>query len=124
MFSGYSGQLMLGSFAFCGYRRLHIGGIGNGPGWNAWLTLPACVIVSGVIAYVLGSAMVRLPDLGVAMGSYFFAFVVIILLRGRTPHPLPAAPAEYRSPRATGPIAVSSGRGLYCYRWDASLSSC
>jgi len=114
LFTGYSGQIMLAGFGFVAIGAYTSAALATGQGWNIWLTLPACVLVTGAVAYVLGSAMVRLPDLGVAMGSYFFAFVVVILLRGQTLAPITGGASGIRVvPADIGTVVVSQGRGLY-----------
>ena len=114
LFSGYSGQLMLGSFGFVGIGAYTSAALATGQGWNVWLTLPACIVIAGSVAYVLGAAMVRLPDLGVAMGSYFFGFVVIILLRGQTFAFVTNGASGIRVTSGDfGSVVVSQGRGLY-----------
>jgi branched-chain amino acid transport system permease protein len=114
LFAGYGGQLMLGSFGFVGIGAYTSAALATGQGWNVWLTLPASILMACAVAYVLGAAMVRLPDLGVAMGSFFFGFVVVILLRGQTLAPITNGASGIRvTPGDFGSVVVSQGRGLY-----------
>lgn len=102
LFSGYGGQLMLGSFAFLGVGAYTSAVLQTTFGWPVWLSLPMSVIVPGVVAFVVGKAMTRLPDIGIAMGTFFFATVVIVLLNGRMLAPwtrgangIPVTPASF-----------------------------
>lgn len=102
LFSGYGGQLMLGSFAFLGVGAYTSAVLQATFGWPVWSSLPMAVAVPGLIAFVVGKAMTRLPDIGIAMGTFFFATVVIVLLNGRMLAPwtrgangIPVTPASF-----------------------------
>lgn len=102
LFSGYGGQLMLGGFAFLGVGAYTSAVLQTTFGWPVWLSLPMAVLVPGIVAFVVGKAMTRLPDIGIAMGTFFFATVVIVLLNGRMLAPwtrgangIPVTPASF-----------------------------
>ena len=99
---GYSGQLALGNFGFVAIGAYTSAVLAGQYGVSVWLTLPCAIAACAVVALVVGLPMVRLPQLGMALVTFFFAFIVSLLLAGQTLRrwtnstdgiPVPALPA-------------------------------
>lgn len=116
-FSGYAGQLTFGNFAFVAIGAYVSAVLGTDYGWNVWLTLPAAAAACAVVAYVLGSAMVRLPHLGTAMGTIFFAYVALVALRGNILEPITHGAIGIAVPKATILDISVNGSWLYWLAW-------
>lgn len=82
IFMGYTGQLSFGHFGFVA-SGAYLAAIAQGQwGWNVWATLPLSLIGTAILALIIGIPMVRLPELGSALVSFFFAFIMIVLIGG------------------------------------------
>jgi branched-chain amino acid transport system permease protein len=99
---GYSGQLALGNFGFVAIGAYTSAVLAGRYGLSVWLTFPCAIAACAVVALVVGLPMVRLPQLGMALGTFFFAYIVSLLLAGQTLKrwtnstdgiPVPALPA-------------------------------
>ncbi len=78
---GYSGQLSLGHGVF-----VTIGGYASALlttklGWNGWAAIPAGMIASGIIAFVIGAPTLRLRGYYLAMATLGFPVVLDAVLR-------------------------------------------
>lgn len=78
---GYSGQLSLGHGVF-----VTIGGYASALlttklGWNGWAAIPAGMIASGIIAFVIGVPTLRLRGYYLAMATLGFPVVLDAVLR-------------------------------------------
>ena len=78
---GYSGQLSLGHGVF-----VTIGGYASALlttklGWNGWSAIPAGMIASGIIAFVIGVPTLRLRGYYLAMATLGFPVVLDAVLR-------------------------------------------
>ena len=82
VFSGYAGQLSFGNFGFVAVGAYCAAIAGGRFSLSPWATIPISLGVTAAIALLLGVAMVRLPHLGSALVSFFFAFLVVVLLTG------------------------------------------
>jgi branched-chain amino acid transport system permease protein len=80
IFAGYAGQITLGNFGFVAVGAYTSGALASEQHWNVWATLPASIAVAGLVGLLLGIPMIRLPELGAAFVTFFFAFLVVIVL--------------------------------------------
>lgn len=84
IFSGYGGQLSFGHFGFVAIGAYTSASLSTDYAWNVWLTLPASILAAAVIGAVLSIPTVKVADLGTALITFFFAYLVHQLLSGRT----------------------------------------
>lgn len=120
-FSGYTGQLTFGNFGFVAIGAYVSAILATDYGWNPWQTLPVAVIACGVVGFVLGSAMVRLPHLGTAMGTIFFAYVVLVALRGDILEPWTHGAIGIPVQKVTVAGIPATGAALYWLAWAVLL---
>jgi branched-chain amino acid transport system permease protein len=114
VYSGYGGLLSFGNFAFVAVGAYTSAILATTYHWNYWATLPAAMIVCGLCSVVLGVAMVRLPDLGAAFVTFFFGFLVVIMLEGSTLDRITHGENGIAvPPLAVGRTTLTAGRGLY-----------
>jgi len=92
VFSGYCGQLTFGNFAFMAIGAYASAILAQDFGWPPWATILGSIGMAALVGLLLGAAAVRLPHLGTAMGTFFFATTVAVALRGATLAPLTQGP--------------------------------
>ncbi|QCB97981.1 ATP-binding cassette domain-containing protein [Arthrobacter sp. PAMC25564] len=114
VFMGYAGQLSFGHFGFvaCG---AYISAIA-GDQWslNPWLALVLAVLGTMLIATLIGIPMVRLPEIGSSLVSFFFAFIVVVLLTGNLLIDITHGSTGIMvTPATLGGIDLNQGEGLY-----------
>ncbi len=117
IFSGYCGQLTFGNFAFMAIGAYASAILSADYGWNPWATLIGSMAAAGLIGLLLGAAAVRLPHLGTAMGTFFFATTVAVALRGATLSPLTRGPTGLPVNKVSlfgGPITPAA---IYWLAW-------
>lgn len=76
---GYAGQISLGHAAFFGLGAYVSGILTTNYGLNPWLALPAGMIMSGVIAFVVGAPSLKLRGHYLAMATLGFCIIVTIV---------------------------------------------
>ncbi|MGH3756399.1 branched-chain amino acid ABC transporter ATP-binding protein/permease [Actinophytocola sp.] len=118
VFSGYGGQLTFGNFGFVAIGAYLSAVFTTQYHWSVWATIPLAVVVCAIVAALLGGAMIRLPFVGVALGSFFFAYVVVALISGPTlsrwTHGGNGIPV---TELAIGTTSLGYGPGLFWFAW-------
>lgn len=122
VFSGYAGVLSISNFAFVAIGCYTAVVLATQYGWSLWAALPAAVVMCALVALVVGAAIVRLADLGAALATFFFAFVVVIMLEGDLLARWTASANGLQVP----PLSflgqdLSYGLGLYFLAWTLLL---
>jgi branched-chain amino acid transport system permease protein len=83
---GYAGQVSLGHagfFAIGGYTTAVLSTVGAGSlAFAPWLSLPAAVAVTAVVAFVIGVPVLRLRGHYLAMATLAFGFIVSRVILG------------------------------------------
>ncbi|MDV6378710.1 branched-chain amino acid ABC transporter permease [Sporosarcina sp. GW1-11] len=77
---GYAGQISLGQAAFYGIGAYTTSVLTTTLGWSPWLSLPVALLVSGLLAFVMGYTMSRLSGYYLAMATLAFGIIVHTLL--------------------------------------------
>ena len=123
LFAGYSGQVSFGHFAFLGIgayattilrARLDLNF-----GVAALLAMAACAAV----ALPIGAAMVRLPHLGSALTTFFFAFIAANVLSSNTLSEWTGGVnGLYVPPLTVAGLDFSGGLPLYGLAWCVLLA--
>lgn len=80
IFAGYAGQISIGNFGFVAVGAYMSAILSGQYDWNIWATLPASILAAGLVGFVLGIPMIRLSELGAAFVTFFFAFLVTVLI--------------------------------------------
>jgi branched-chain amino acid transport system permease protein len=83
LFAGYAGQFSFGQFAFVGLGAYGATVLHGEFGQPFAIAVVGTLLLCAVVAAVIGAAMVRLPHLGSALTTFFFAFVAANLLGGQ-----------------------------------------
>lgn len=122
LFIGYAGQLSFGNFGFVAVGAYTSAILATDAGWNVWATLPLSVLVAALSGLIIGLPMVRLGTLGAALVTFFFAFVVVVLISGNTLATWTKGANGLSVPTlAAGGTEFSSGEPLYYLAWVALL---
>ncbi|MGE4242741.1 ABC transporter permease subunit [Ramlibacter sp.] len=117
LFSGYCGQLTFGNFGFMAIGAYASTILATDYGWSPWVALLGSIGVAAFIGLLLGAAAVRLPHLGTAMGTFFFATTVAVALRGATLAPITRGPTGLPVPRAEIGGAPLTPIGIFWLAW-------
>lgn len=81
---GYAGQMSLGHAAFYGIGAYTTTILTTKFGAPAWLGLGLAPIITGALAYLIGKPILRLRGLYLAMASFAFGEVMLILFNEQT----------------------------------------
>ncbi len=84
IYVGYGGQLNFATFGLAAVGAYVAGSLATDHGWSIWAALPAAVVASAVVGGILSIPAVVIPNLGSALVTFFFAYVVYELLIGRS----------------------------------------
>jgi branched-chain amino acid transport system permease protein len=120
VFSGYAGQISIGNFGLVAVGSYTSAVLTNHAGMGVWLTLPLCLLTGGLVALLLGYPMIRLGELGAAFLTFFFGFLVVVVLAMPKLAPVTNSVNGLAPQYLTlGGQDLSSGTGLYLASWVA-----
>ena len=77
---GYTGQISLGHAAFYGIGAYVSGILTTRYGWDPWMCMVAGVVVTSVIAGIVGGPALKLKGHYLAMATLAFGIIVVIIL--------------------------------------------
>jgi branched-chain amino acid transport system permease protein len=116
--SGYTGQFSIGNFAFVAVGAYTSAILATEHGWSVWATLPAAIVVPMVVAVLLGLPVMRIGQLGGAFMTFFFGYLVVLLLGvGWLSDVTQGAAGLLVSPATLGEHDLSYGGALYYLAW-------
>ena len=122
VFAGYAGQMSFGNFGFVAVGAYSAALVSGHSGLSPWWGLPASLLAAGFVALIIGIPMVRLPHLGSALVTFFFAFIVVVLLTGnlllRWTH---GEDGLISAPLKVGTASLDQGAGLFYLTWAVLL---
>ncbi|MFQ5341078.1 MAG: branched-chain amino acid ABC transporter permease [Anaerolineae bacterium] len=78
---GYAGQMSLGHAAFYGMGAYASAILTTKAGLSAWAGLALAPLITGAVAYVIGKPILRLRGLYLAMASFAFGEIMLIVFR-------------------------------------------
>jgi branched-chain amino acid transport system permease protein len=78
--TGWAGQMSLGQFGFVAVGAVVAGKLSADQGWSFWLCIPAAVIVTSIVAGIIGLPALRIRGLYLAAVTFGFAIAVDGLL--------------------------------------------
>lgn len=77
---GYAGQVSLGQASFLGLGAYTSGVLTATYGWNPWLAMAAAALLTGCVAFAIGTPIFRLSGLLLAMATLGFGIIVYYVL--------------------------------------------
>ncbi|HEX4832443.1 MAG TPA: branched-chain amino acid ABC transporter permease, partial [Trebonia sp.] len=114
LLTGYSGQFSFGQFVYFATGAYIMASLEINAHLTWWVALIIAVLGSGLLAGLVGAAMVRLRFFGSAVGTFFLGAAVVDIISGShlarwtgASNGLPVAPVSL------GSLALTSGYGLY-----------
>lgn len=112
--TGYSGQFSFGQFVYFAVGAYVMSALSMSAHWPWYACAVAGVVASGVLAGVVGWALVRLKFFGSAVGTFFMGAAAVDLLSGKRLAHWAGGANGIPTPQATlGGAALSTGMGLY-----------
>ncbi|MBU2488050.1 MAG: branched-chain amino acid ABC transporter permease [Proteobacteria bacterium] len=123
MLMGYAGQISLGHAAFYGLGAYTTGILGVHLGWPPLVTLPCALLVSGLVAWLVGRPTLKLHGYYLGMGTLGVGMIVHVLFREWSsltggPSGLPGIPTL-----SLGPLEIPGGRPYMFVVWGVVLVS-
>lgn len=123
MLMGYAGQISLGHAAFYGIGAYTTAILTVHLNWSPWLALPAAVLLTTLVAFLVAMPMLKLSGYYLGMGTLGFGMITYILIRqwstvtggdsGLVGIPL----------LALGPFSLASGQAYFYLVWSVVLIS-
>jgi len=122
MLMGYAGQISLGHAAFYGLGAYSTGILTVHFGWSPWLTLPASILLTAAVAYLVALPILKLHGYYLGMGTLGFGMIVFIFFREWSRFTggdsgLVGIPAL-----ALGPVDLSSRTAYFFLVWGTVLA--
>ena len=112
--TGYSGQFSFGQFVYFAVGAYVMSALAANAQWPWYACLLAGVVAAGLLAGVVGSALVRLKFFGSAVGTFFMGAVALDLLNGQRLAEWTGGPNGIPSPQAVlGGTPLNTGTALY-----------
>ena len=123
MLMGYAGQISLGHAAFYGIGAYTTAILTANLNWSPWLALPAAVLLTALVAFLVAVPMLKLSGYYLGMGTLGFGMITYILIRQWSTvtggdSGLVGIPAL-----ALGPLTLASGQAYFYLVWGVVLIS-
>jgi branched-chain amino acid transport system permease protein len=123
MLMGYAGQISLGHAAFYGLGAYTTAVLTTALNWSPWLALPAAILLTVLVAFLVALPMLKLSGYYLGMGTLGFGMITFILIRQWSSvtggdSGLVGVPAL-----ALGPISFASGKAYFYLVWAVVLVS-
>jgi branched-chain amino acid transport system permease protein len=122
MLMGYAGQISLGHAAFFGLGAYGTGVLTVHWNWPLWLALPAAVVLTVAIAFVVALPMLKLSGFYLGMGTLGFGMIVFIGFREWSTYTGGDSGLVGIPPLVFGPVSFDSGRGYFLLVWAVVLA--
>jgi branched-chain amino acid transport system permease protein len=117
MLMGYAGQISLGHAAFYGIGAYTTAILTTHAQWPPLLALPAAVLLTAVVALVVGFPTLKLTGYYLGMGTLGFGMIVYILLREWSAVTGGASGLVGIPPLAAGGFTIRPGRDYFYLVW-------
>ncbi len=117
MLMGYAGQLSLGHAAFYGLGAYTTAILTTVYHWPPWLALPAALLVTAAVAFLVGLPMLKLTGFYLGMGTLGFGMIVNIAFREWSGLTGGASGLVGIPPLDFGPVSLHSGRAYFFLVW-------
>ncbi len=114
LLTGYSGQFSFGQFVYFAFGAYVMSALVLREHWPWALALVAAVAGAGVLAAIVGAAMVRLRFFGSAVGTFFMGAAAVDLINGQHLKFWTGGSNGIAGPAAAvGSVSLTTGYGLY-----------
>jgi branched-chain amino acid transport system permease protein len=121
MLMGYAGQISLGHAAFYGLGAYTTGILTAHFGWTPWMTLPASILLTAAVAYVVALPILKLQGYYLGMGTLGFGIIVFILFREWSRFTGGDSGLVGIPPLTLGSLSLGSRRTYFFLVWGAVL---
>lgn len=123
MLMGYAGQISLGHAAFYGLGAYSTAILTVHYHWSPWLALPCAVLLSCLVALIVGLPTLKLSGYYLGMGTLGFGIIVHILIREWTAMTGGASGFIGIPPLEIGAISFFSPKNYFFLVWMTVLLS-
>jgi branched-chain amino acid transport system permease protein len=117
MLMGYAGQISLGHAAFYGLGAYTSGVLTVHWNWSPWLALPVTLLLTALVAFLVGLPTLKLTGYYLGMGTLGFGIIVHVLFREWGSLTGGASGLVGIPPLNIGSVSLSSGRGYFYLVW-------
>ncbi|MGA1794729.1 MAG: branched-chain amino acid ABC transporter permease [bacterium] len=119
---GHAGQISLGHAAFYGIGAYTSGALCTRFGFNPWLALPCGVVLTAIIAYIIGVPSLKLKGHYLAMATLGFGEIMFIVFNELIP--LTGGPSGMTDiPRLSLFGMPLKDLRFYCFTWTIVLAA-
>lgn len=123
MLMGYAGQISLGHAAFYGIGAYTTAILTVHLNWSPWLALPAAVLLTALVAFLVALPMLKLSGYYLGMGTLGFGMITYILIRQWTTVTGGDSGLVGIPFLALGPYSLASGKTYFYLVWGVVLVS-
>lgn len=123
MLMGYAGQISLGHAAFYGLGAYTTAVLTVHFGFSPWLALPCAILLSMLVAFVVGLPTLKLSGYYLGMGTLGFGMIVHIVFREWSSMTGGASGFIGIPPLEIGPISFSNVQNFFYLVWLTVLLS-
>lgn len=123
MLMGYAGQISLGHAAFYGIGAYTTAILTVHLNWSPWLALPAAVLLTALVAFLVALPMLKLSGYYLGMGTLGFGMITYILIRQWTTVTGGDSGLVGIPFLAMGPYSLASGKTYFYLVWGVVLVS-
>lgn len=114
LLTGYSGQFSFGQFVYFATGAYIMSSLRINAHLPWWLALLTAVVASGLLAAIVGAAMVRLRFFGSAVGTFFMGAAAVDIISGKhLAHWTGGSNGLPVGPVSIGTVSLTTGSGLY-----------
>jgi branched-chain amino acid transport system permease protein len=121
MLMGYAGQISLGHAAFYGLGAYASAILCVHWHWSPWLALPVSLLITALVAFLVGVPTLKLSGYYLGMGTLGFGMIFHVLFREWSALTGGASGLVGIPPLKLGKMALSSGRGYFYLVWFTVL---
>ena len=123
MLMGYAGQISLGHAAFFGLGAYTTAVLTTALNWSPWLALPAAIVLTTLVAFLVALPMLKLSGYYLGMGTLGFGMIIYILIRQWSTVTGGDSGLVGVPSLALGPLSFASGKAYFYLVWAVVLIS-
>jgi branched-chain amino acid transport system permease protein len=123
MLLGYAGQISLGHAAFYGLGAYTTAVLSTAMNWSPWLALPAAILLTALVAFLVAVPMLKLSGYYLGMGTLGFGMITYILIRKWSTVTGGDSGLVGIPSLTLGPLSLASGKAYFYLVWVVVLVS-